>query len=125
MSTWWAWPGWRPTRWPSWGSSTAIAPERRFADWQDLLGHGELDVLSIAAPTTLHRPIVIAALDAGIHVLSEKPMAENAGEGREMVAAAERNDRVLDVSFNHRRRGVVKALKSRSSTPGCWARSTT
>ncbi len=93
------------------GEKFGVPPEHRFSSWQDLLRHNEIDVLSIAAPTTLHRPIAIAALDAGIHVLSEKPLAENSAMAREMVVAAERNDRVLDVSFNHRRRGVVKALK--------------
>jgi predicted dehydrogenase len=93
------------------GERFGVPPERRFSSWQDLLSSGELDVLSIAAPTTLHRSIATAALDAGIHVLSEKPLAENSAMGREMVTAAVRNDRVLDVSFNHRRRGVVKALK--------------
>jgi predicted dehydrogenase len=43
--------------------------------------------------------------------LSEKPMAEDADTARLMVEAAERNDRVLDVSFNHRRRGHVQVLK--------------
>jgi predicted dehydrogenase len=93
------------------GERFGVPPEGRFASWQDLLQHCELDVLSVAAPTTLHRPIGVSALDAGIHVLSEKPLAENAAMGRQLVEAAVRNDRVLDVSFNHRRRGVVKALK--------------
>ena len=68
-------------------------------------------MVSIATPTALHAPIATAALDAGLHVLSEKPMAENSEVGRTMVEAARRNDRVLDVSFNHRRRGDVQALK--------------
>ena len=88
-------------------------------------GSAELDVLSIAAPTTLHAPIAIAALDAGVHVLSEKPLAESAEAGERMVQAAERNQRVLDVSFNHRRRGVVKALKELLDGGHAWARSTT
>ncbi|HWJ53334.1 MAG TPA: Gfo/Idh/MocA family oxidoreductase [Propionibacteriaceae bacterium] len=93
------------------GERFGVPKDGRFSSWQDLLEHCELDVLSVAAPTTLHRPIGVAALDAGIHVLSEKPLAENAAMGRQLVEAAVRNDRVLDVSFNHRRRGVVKALK--------------
>ena len=68
-------------------------------------------MVSIATPTALHAPIAIAALEAGLHVLSEKPMAENSEVGRTMVEAARRNDRVLDVSFNHRRRGDVQALR--------------
>jgi len=93
------------------GVAYDIPEEHRYTDWQDLVDHGRLDLLSIAAPTTLHAPIAVTALDAGIHVLSEKPMAENAETARLMVEAAERNDRVLDVSFNHRRRGHVQVLK--------------
>src|SRR5215207_869439 len=93
------------------GEQYGIATDLRFADWQALLDHAELDVVSIAAPTTLHRPIAVTALDHGIHVLCEKPIAEDAPTARQMVEAAERNDRVLDVVFNHRRRGDVQALK--------------
>jgi predicted dehydrogenase len=93
------------------GDAYGIPEERCYAHWHDLVDQGQIDVLSIAAPTTLHAPIAVAALNAGVHVLSEKPMAENAETARLMVEAAERNDRVLDVSFNHRRRGHVKVLK--------------
>ncbi len=93
------------------GNEYGIARELRFSDWKDLVQRGGLDILSIATPTMLHAPISVAALDAGVHVLSEKPMAENAVAGRLMLDAARRNDRVLDVSFNHRRRGDVQALK--------------
>ena len=93
------------------GDHYGIAPEHRYHDWQHLVDHGELDVVSVATPTTLHAPIAVAALDAGLHVLSEKPIAENAPTAERMVEAAERNDRVLDVSFNHRRRGEVQVLK--------------
>lgn len=94
------------------GVEYGIPAGQRFTDWPDLLARAELDIISVAAPTTLHAPIAIAALDAGLHVLSEKPLAESAAAGERMVEAAERNGRVLDVSFNHRRRGVVKALRS-------------
>jgi predicted dehydrogenase len=93
------------------GDKYGVAEEHRFADWQDLVAAGCVDVLSIATPTTLHAPIAVAALDAGLHVLSEKPMAENAEVGQTMVDAARRNGKVLEVSFNHRRRGDVQALK--------------
>ena len=93
------------------GDLYGISKEHRYTDWQDLIDHGQLDLLSSAAPTALHAPIAVAALNAGIHVLSEKPIAENAETARLMVEAAERNDRVLDVSFNHRNRGHVKVLK--------------
>ncbi|HEY5821862.1 MAG TPA: Gfo/Idh/MocA family oxidoreductase [Propionibacteriaceae bacterium] len=93
------------------GDHYGVEAGHRYAEWKDLIALGELDVVSIATPTTLHHPMAVAGLDAGLHVLSEKPMAENGNKAREMVEAARRNDRVLDVSFNHRRRGDVQALK--------------
>lgn len=81
------------------------------ADWQDLVALPGLDAVSVAVPTFLHAPIAVAALDRGLHVLSEKPIARNAVEGRRMVDAAIRAGRVLDVAFNHRRRGDIMALK--------------
>ncbi|NUP59893.1 MAG: Gfo/Idh/MocA family oxidoreductase [Pseudarthrobacter sp.] len=82
-----------------------------FADWNDMLDGGGLDAISVAVPTFLHAPIAIAALERGIHVLSEKPIARNAVEGQAMVDAARKAGRVLDVAFNHRRRGDIQALK--------------
>ena len=82
-----------------------------FADWKDMLEHGGLDAVSVAVPTFLHAPIAVAALERGIHVLSEKPIARNAAEGQAMVDAARKAGRVLDVAFNHRRRGDIQALK--------------
>lgn len=85
--------------------------ERLYPDYQSMIADGDLDVISVATPTALHAPIAVAALNAGIHVLSEKPMAESAASAESMVRAAKENDRVLDVSFNHRQRGQVTALK--------------
>lgn len=82
-----------------------------FAGWEDMLGHGGLDAVSVAVPTFLHAPIAIAALERGLHVLSEKPIARNATEGQAMVDAARKAGRVLDIAFNHRRRGDIQALK--------------
>ena len=82
-----------------------------FARWEDLLELDGLDAVSVAVPNFLHAPIAIAALERGIHVLSEKPIARNGEEGQQMVDAARAAGRVLDVAFNHRRRGDIQALK--------------
>src|SRR5699024_10317974 len=83
----------------------------RYTDWQQMIAEAELDVVSIATPTFLHAPMASAALEAGLHVLCEKPMAENSAGAARMVEAATRAGRVLDVSFNHRQRGDVAALR--------------
>jgi predicted dehydrogenase len=81
------------------------------ARWEDLLELDGLDAVSVAVPTFLHAPIAIAALERGLHVLSEKPIALNGAEAGGMVDAARSAGRVLDVAFNHRRRGDVQRLK--------------
>ncbi|MFJ4262678.1 Gfo/Idh/MocA family protein [Paenarthrobacter nicotinovorans] len=83
-----------------------------FARWEDMIELKDLDAVSVAVPTFLHAPIAIAALERGLHVLSEKPLARNAVEGQAMVDAARKAGRVLDVAFNHRRRGDIQALKN-------------
>ncbi|MGO4432214.1 Gfo/Idh/MocA family protein [Paenarthrobacter sp. RAF9] len=82
-----------------------------FARWEDMIELEGLDAVSVAVPTFLHAPIAIASLERGLHVLSEKPLARNAVEGQQMVDAARKAGRVLDVAFNHRRRGDIQALK--------------
>ncbi|MGP9539486.1 Gfo/Idh/MocA family protein [Brachybacterium sp. AOP43-C2-M15] len=84
----------------------------RYRDWQQMLDEAELDLVSIATPTFLHAPMATAALEAGLHVLTEKPMAETGEAAAGMVDAARRAGRVLDVSFNHRQRGDVTALRA-------------
>jgi predicted dehydrogenase len=88
------------------------AIEHDVASWEELIALGDLDAVSVAVPTFLHAPITIAALERGIHVLCEKPIARNAAEADAMVQAARAAGRVLDVAFNHRQRGDIQKLKS-------------
>lgn len=82
------------------------------ADWRELLATADLDAVSVAVPTFLHAPISIAALEAGVHVLTEKPMARDAAESDSMVEAARSAGRVLHVAFNQRHRGDIAALRA-------------
>src|SRR5438876_1150959 len=82
-----------------------------FTDPSDLFAMDGLDAVSIAIPNFLHAPVTIAALEAGKHVLVEKPMAVNAAEGEQMAAAARKNGRTLMVSHNQRFGGDVMYLK--------------
>lgn len=56
--------------------------------YEQLLALEEVSLVVVAAPPYLHHPITIAALNAGKHVICEKPMAMNAGEAREMTELA-------------------------------------
>lgn len=60
-------------------------------DWRDLTGHPDVQVVSIVTPPNTHKEIALAALEAGKHVLCEKPMALNAGATLDMATAAQRH----------------------------------
>ena len=60
-----------------------------FTDYHDMINNGKLDAVIVAAPDDLHYPMVMAALDAGLHVLCEKPMALNVRQAREMYEKAQ------------------------------------
>ena len=68
---------------------------RAHGTYDDLWADDEVDIVYIASPHSHHHAMTISALDAGKHVLCEKAFALNAAQAREMVAAAERNDRFL------------------------------
>jgi predicted dehydrogenase len=85
--------------------------ERQVPRWEDLLEQPGLDAVSVCVPTFLHAPITVAAFERGLHVLCEKPIARTVAEAQAMVDAARRAGRVLDIAFNHRRRGDIQTLK--------------
>ena len=59
-------------------------------DWREAIARDDIDVVDIVTPGDSHAEIAIAALDAGKHVLCEKPLANTVAEAKEMAAAAER-----------------------------------
>ncbi len=73
-----------------------------YKDWKPMVKAGDFDLLVNALPSPLHVPATIAALNAGKHVLCEKPMARNVKEFDRMVAAAKKNKRVLFPFQNNR-----------------------
>jgi predicted dehydrogenase len=71
-----------------------------FADWRELLG--EVDVVSICSPAVTHAPIVRGFLEAGVHVLVEKPIATTIEEAEQLIALARSRDLVLTVGHQER-----------------------
>jgi predicted dehydrogenase len=84
---------------------------RVYRDYQDLLADPDVEAVTVAVPNILHPAVAIAALEAGKHVMVEKPLARTAAEGERIIAAAERANRVLGVVFNRRGRQDVQLLK--------------
>ena len=84
--------------WQGWASAET--------DWRELIARPDVDLVDICTPGDLHAEIAIAALDAGKHVLCEKPLANTPAEAEAMTAAAQRaaarGVRSM-VGFNYRR----------------------
>jgi predicted dehydrogenase len=72
------------------------------ADWRAALAVPGVEIAIIAATNNVLAEITVEALEAGKHVLVEKPGARSAAELREVVAAAKRAGRLVRVGFNHR-----------------------
>jgi predicted dehydrogenase len=80
----------------------AAAGLRAYASLAEVLADPEIDVVLVATPNDSHREITVAALDAGKHVICEKPATLGAAEFAKMTAAAKRAGKVLAVHQNRR-----------------------
>ncbi|MEQ8676981.1 MAG: Gfo/Idh/MocA family oxidoreductase [Aggregatilineales bacterium] len=85
-----------------------------YDDWEKMYAAHALDLVCIATPTIYHAPMTLAALDAGAHVLCEKPMAMHAGESLAMLEKAESLGRVHiighELRFNPTRRKLKQII---------------
>jgi myo-inositol 2-dehydrogenase/D-chiro-inositol 1-dehydrogenase/scyllo-inositol 2-dehydrogenase (NAD+) len=84
-----------------------------WADYAEALADPRIGAVVVATPTTFHREIVVAAARAGKHILCEKPMATNARECDEMMAAAEAAGVKLQIGFMRRFDAGFVAAKTR------------
>ncbi|MFC3883991.1 Gfo/Idh/MocA family protein [Bacillus songklensis] len=73
-----------------------------YTSYEELLQSGEVEAVSVCTPNYLHAPISIAALNEGIHVLCEKPMATSKEEAEAMIEAAEKSGKKLMIAHNQR-----------------------
>lgn len=83
-----------------------------FTDYKELLQRENIDAISIALPNDLHAPVAIDALNAGKHVLCEKPLAVNGTAAQAIVDAAAASGRKLMICFNYRYRPDARWLKA-------------
>lgn len=89
-----------------------LGVERTYTDWRAMLREVELDAVVVSTPHAQHAEQCRAALDHGLHVLVDKPLALTGAEAWELVDAARRADRVLTVVYGTRAHQRLRALKS-------------
>ena len=98
---------------PAFATDTA----RRFgfaraeAGWEAVAAADDVDVVSVVVANPLHRQIVEGLLDAGKHVLCEKPMAPTVEDAEAMVAAAKASGRETGIGFVFRRSPAIGAIR--------------
>jgi predicted dehydrogenase len=99
-------------------TARSIASERGTewtTDWHNLVGR--VDAVSLAVPTEAHAEIACPLLEAGVHVLVEKPIARDLAEADRMIAASEKGGALLQVGHLERFNPALAALRPHVSGP--------
>lgn len=86
---------------------------RGYADAGTMFEEEDLDLVSIVVPTSLHARMTIAALERGVNVLVEKPIAGDRAEAEAMIETARRVGRILTVGHIERFNPAIRELRSR------------
>jgi len=98
------------------GADLRLDPARTYPDFAALIA-GErarpdrVDVVAIVPPNHLHHPAARACLDAGFHVICDKPLTTTVADAEDLCAAAGRNGRILAVTYNYSGYPLVRAAR--------------
>ena len=93
-----------------------VARTYSYEQYGDCLNSGEIDAVYIALPNSMHKAYAVAAAEAGVHILCEKPMAMDEEECEVMIAAADEARVKLMIAYRlHFERGNLDAIKTISS----------
>ena len=98
-----------------------VAPDRAYGDWREMLG-GErdrddrIDLVTVATPNSTHFEITKAFLEAGFHVLCEKPMTMTVEEGEEIVRVAQASGRICAVNYCYSAYPMVREMRQMVAT---------
>ncbi|GAK05734.1 NADH-dependent dehydrogenase [Geomicrobium sp. JCM 19037] len=87
-----------------------------YSSYEDMLEH--VDAVCICTPNAFHADLAIAALDAGVHVFCEKPMAISSTDAARMNGAAKRSGCVLAIGFHYRFMHNVQVAKKQMASIG-------
>jgi len=87
------------------------ADAKVYLDYKELLKDKSIDVIHVCTPNRSHAEITIDSLEAGKHVMCEKPMAKTAEDARRMLETAKRTGKKLTIGYQNRFRKDCRALK--------------
>jgi len=93
------------------GSAAGVSDDNLYTDVARMLDEADLDAVVNCLPNSLHSSVSVAALDAGLHVLCEKPMATSLAEAETMVNAARKNNKKLLIGLTRRFQGDSMAAE--------------
>jgi predicted dehydrogenase len=106
-----------PEKGKAYARHLGIAPERAYGDWRAMLA-GEkdradaIDLVTVATPNATHYEITKAFLDAGIHVLCEKPMTVTVEEAEDIAATSRRTGAICAVNYGYTGYALVRHMRS-------------
>jgi predicted dehydrogenase len=86
--------------------------DRAYGSWQELIADPDIDVVHNTTPSYLHLPVSLGALEAGKHIVSDKPLALNMAECRQLCDAADRAGVANAVTFNYRGNPMVQQMRA-------------
>jgi predicted dehydrogenase len=121
-------PGWKQSPYAEIAAMADVSPEalnrvadaqgvkRRYAKPEELFADRDIDIVDICTPNMYHAPLAIAALEAGKHVICEKPLAPTPAEIRKMIQARDKSGKLLMTAQHFRFEGTSKALKAEIDT---------
>jgi predicted dehydrogenase len=103
-----------PAVYPAWREKHGLA--KFYEDPAELIADPQIDIVDICSPNMFHAGQAVAALEAGKHVLCEKPLAPTPAEIRRMMAARDKAGKLLMTAQHFRFRGVSQAMKAEIDT---------
>ncbi len=107
----------RPEAGRDYGRRLGLAADRAYGDWREMLA-GErkradrIDLVTVATPNATHFEITKAFLEAGIHVLCEKPMTITVEEGEEIVTLARKTGSICAVNYGYTGYSLVRHMRA-------------
>ena len=94
----------------TWGEKWGVA--KRVSDPMELIDDPDLDVIDVCTPNKYHTPLSVAALEAGKHVICEKPLAPTVDDVRKIIDARDRSGKLMMTAQHFRYGGEARAMET-------------